>query len=483
MTTTVIAYFPSPPQGVWHLGPVPIRAYALFIIIGIVAALVIGDRRWEARGGERGVIYDIALWAVPFGLIGGRLYHLATDWRTYFGEGGAGPGAALRIWDGGLGIWGAVALGGVGAWIACRRRGIPLPAFGDAIAPGIVLAQAIGRLGNYFNQELYGRETAMPWGLEIFYRRDPAGFVDVHSLDGVSTGQLAMVVQPTFLYELLWNLAVFAALIYLDRRFTIGHGRLFALYVAGYCIGRFCIELLRDDAATHIAGIRINSFTSTFVFIGAVVYLILAPKGREDPATLSASAADRLVPDSVDDVATDLLEPAAVVASAVDEPVDEPAPMQTSAETTGVTAGDKPGAEAEAVAAEADVAEAAVAETPEQAASDEPESQEAVAEEPEGEAAEAEPEKAVAEEPEGEAAEAEPEKAEEEPEAEGVDAEAEAEKPAAEAVGEAQEASESADDEAAAEEEPVAHPTPQATDSTATRWGSRLRRLNPRSRR
>ena len=106
-----------------------------------------------------------------------------------------------------MGIWGAVALGGVGAWIGCRRRGIPLPAFGDAIAPGIVLAQAIGRLGNYFNQELYGRETTMPWGLEIFYRRDPAGFVDVHSLDGVSTGQLAMVVQPTFLYELLWNLA------------------------------------------------------------------------------------------------------------------------------------------------------------------------------------------------------------------------------------------------------------------------------------
>ena len=198
-------------------------------------------------------------------MVGGRLYHLATDWRTYFGAGGAGLIAALRIWDGGLGIWGAVALGGVGAWIACRRRGIPLPAFGDAIAPGIVLAQAIGRLGNYFNQELYGRETTMPWGLEIFYRRDPAGFVDVHSLDGVSTGQLAMVVQPTFLYELLWNLLVFVVLIFLDRRFKIGHGRLFALYVAGYCVGRFWVELLRDDTATHIAGIRINSFTSTFV--------------------------------------------------------------------------------------------------------------------------------------------------------------------------------------------------------------------------
>jgi hypothetical protein len=141
--------------------------------------------------------------------------------------------------------------------------------------------------------------------LEIFYRRDPAGFVDVHSLDGTSTGQLAMVVQPTFLYELLWNLLVFALLLYLDRRFRIGHGRLFALYVAGYCVGRFGIELLRDDTATHIAGIRINSFTSTFVFIGAVVYLILAPKGREDPATLSGSAAELLEPDSIEEDATE----------------------------------------------------------------------------------------------------------------------------------------------------------------------------------
>jgi prolipoprotein diacylglyceryl transferase len=356
MTTTVVAYFPSPPQGVWHLGPIPLRAYALFIIIGIIAALLIGDRRWAARGGERGVIYDIALWAVPFGLIGGRLYHLATDWRTYFGEGGAGPIAALRIWDGGLGIWGAVALGGVGAWIACRRRGIPLPAFGDAIAPGIVLAQAIGRIGNYFNQELFGRETTMPWGLEIFYRRDPAGFVDVHSLDGVSTGQLAMIVQPTFLYELLWNLVVFAILIFLDRRYTMGHGRLFAAYVALYCVGRFCVELLRDDTATHIAGIRVNSFTSTFVFIGAVVYLILAPKGREDPATLSGSAAELLEPDSIDDA--DDADDAAPQTTAAAEATSPVAPDDAAAEVDAPqVAVDEPAVEAEAVAAEADAAE------------------------------------------------------------------------------------------------------------------------------
>ncbi|MEY8016579.1 prolipoprotein diacylglyceryl transferase [Mycobacterium servetii] len=379
-------FIPSPPQGVWHLGPLPLRAYALFIIVGIVAALLIGDRRWEARGGQRGVIYDIALWAVPFGLIGGRLYHLATDWRTYWGPGGAGFGAALRIWDGGLGIWGAVALGGVGAWIGCRRRGIPLPAFADAIAPGIVLAQAIGRLGNYFNQELYGRETTLPWGLEIFYRRDPSGYVDTHSLDGVSTGQVALVVQPTFLYELLWNLLVFAALIYADRWFRLGHGRLFALYVAGYCVGRFCVELLRDDPATHIAGIRINSFTSTFVFIGAVVYTILAPKGREDPASLRGNdyIAEEAEPETV------RREELSTVASPAAETV--PAPVGTAGDDQPPDVGEKaePAAEepaaAEPAAEEAEAAEAVAAE-PDAA---EPEAAASEAAEPEPEAAEAE---------------------------------------------------------------------------------------------
>ena len=341
-------YFPSPPQGVWHLGPLPIRAYALFIITGIVAALMIGDRRWEARGGQRGVIYDVALWAVPFGLVGGRLYHLATDWQTYWGPGGAGFGAALRIWDGGLGIWGAVALGGVGAWIGCRRHGIPLPAFADAIAPGIVLAQAIGRLGNYFNQELYGRETTVPWGLEIFYRRDPSGYVDPHSLDGVSTGQIAFVVQPTFLYELIWDLLIFVALLYVDRRFKLGHGRLFALYVAGYCVGRFGVELLRDDTATHIAGIRINVFTSTFVFIGAVVYIILAPKGREDPETLRGTDEDAEESEESEE----------------SEPADEPAAVASAATAaTNVVGGsdDEPDDSAETVES-AEVAEAEAAE-------------------------------------------------------------------------------------------------------------------------
>ena len=289
MSTSVLAYFPSPPQGVWQLGPFPLRAYALFIITGIVVAVWWGEKRWVARGGAQGTISDIAIWAVPFGLVGGRLYHVATDNEKYFGA-GKNPLNALRIWDGGLGIWGAVLLGGVGAWIACRRKGIPLPALADAIGAPIVVAQAIGRIGNYFNQELYGRATTLPWGLEIFPRVDSLGRPD--DLNGVVPDGAAAVavVQPTFLYELLWNLVVAAVVVWADRRFRLGHGRAFALYVAGYCVGRFGVELLRDDPATLVAGVRINVFTAAAVFVAAVVYLLVAPKGREDPASLSPAA-------------------------------------------------------------------------------------------------------------------------------------------------------------------------------------------------
>src|SRR6185437_6354754 len=171
LTAMFFSYIPSPDRGVWYLGPVPIRAYALCIIAAIIVAILWGERRWQARGGQAGAVTDIAVFAVPFGLVGGRLYHVATDWEKYFGAGGH-PINALKIWEGGLGIWGAVLLGGIGAWIGCRVYRIPLPAFGDAIAPAILLAQAIGRLGNYFNQELYGRKTDLPWGLEIYLRFD-----------------------------------------------------------------------------------------------------------------------------------------------------------------------------------------------------------------------------------------------------------------------------------------------------------------------
>ncbi|MFJ2839767.1 prolipoprotein diacylglyceryl transferase [Nocardia sp. NPDC087230] len=288
---SVLAYLPSPPQGVWHLGPFPLRAYALFIILGIVVAIWWGERRWQQRGGQQGAVLDVAMFAVPFGLVGGRLYHVATDWQKYFGP-GKHPIEALYIWQGGLGIWGAVFLGGIGAWIGCRVYKIPLPALGDAIAPAVLLAQAIGRLGNYFNQELYGRTTEVPWGLEIYERFDPeTGARDM--MNGVSTGRVLEVVHPTFLYELVWNVLVVVLLVQLDKRFKIGHGRLFALYVAGYSFGRFFVELMRNDEATHILGIRINSFTAALVFLGAMAYFALATKGRETPAQLQPGGEPR----------------------------------------------------------------------------------------------------------------------------------------------------------------------------------------------
>jgi prolipoprotein diacylglyceryl transferase len=262
----ILASIPSPEQGVWELGPLPVRAYALCIIAGIVVCCWISEKRWVARGGAPGDVLDIAVWAVPFGIAGGRVYHVLTTPEPYFGEAGD-PLKAFAIWEGGLGIWGAIALGGVGAWIACRRRKIPLPAFADAVAPGILVAQAIGRLGNWFNQELYGSPTDLPWALEIDPEHRVAGYLDVATY------------HPTFLYELLWNLAAAAVVVWADRRFRLGHGRAFALYVALYCLGRGWIEMLRIDTAEHFFGLRLNVFTSIIVGLLAVAYLV-SQRGR-----------------------------------------------------------------------------------------------------------------------------------------------------------------------------------------------------------
>ena len=272
---------PSPPEGVWHLGPIPIRAYALAILAGILVAIWLGNKRWIARGGEPGVVGDVAIWAVPFGIVGARLYHVATDWELYFAE-GEDPLEALQIWDGGLGVWGAIALGGVGAWIACRRRGIPLPAVADALAPGIVLAQAIGRWGNWFNQELFGRPTDLPWGLEIDRELRPSQFVEAETF------------HPTFLYESLWCIGVALVLLWADRKFRMGHGRVFALYVARYTVGRGWIESLRIDPANEVLGLRLNVWTSILVFVGAVTYIVVSARlrpGRETPAELTSRSA------------------------------------------------------------------------------------------------------------------------------------------------------------------------------------------------
>ncbi|WP_232662142.1 prolipoprotein diacylglyceryl transferase [Pseudonocardia sp. TRM90224] len=325
---TVLAYLPSPDRGVWYLGPVPIRAYALCIIAGIIVAVVWGERRIVARGGPAGAVTDIAVWAVPFGLVGGRLYHVITDWQTYFGPGG-NPISALYIWQGGLGIWGAVALGAVGAWIGCRRRNIPLPFFADAVAPGIVVAQAIGRLGNWFNQELYGAPTTVPWGLEIYRRVDPStGIAD--PLGGVAIDHTAIeIVHPTFLYELLWNLLVAAVVVFADRRFRLGHGRAFALYVAGYTLGRFWIEQMRTDFATRVFGdLRVNVVVSAVVFVGAVLYMVIVRKPREElaPPPEADDSADADADPSSVDLSKGEPEPSLAGKSAEPEPDAERSP-------------------------------------------------------------------------------------------------------------------------------------------------------------
>ncbi|GLZ39433.1 prolipoprotein diacylglyceryl transferase [Actinokineospora sp. NBRC 105648] len=291
--THFLASIPSPDRGVWEIDlgvlTIPLRAYALCIIAGIIVAIWWGEKRFTARGGQPGVVIDVAVFAVPFGLVGGRLYHVATDYYRYFGP-GKNPLNALRIWDGGLGIWGAIALGAVGAWIGCRRKGVPLPVFADAIAPGIVTAQAIGRIGNYFNQELYGGPTDLPWGLEIYRRVNEFGQDD--PLGGVAVDHTLVdgsPVHPTFLYELIWNLLIALVVVLADRRFRLGHGRAFAIYVAGYTVGRGLIELMRTDPATMVAGLRINVWTSILLFAGAVVYFVLAAKRgpREDLSVLA----------------------------------------------------------------------------------------------------------------------------------------------------------------------------------------------------
>ncbi len=268
MSRVTLASFPSPTRGVWHIGPLPIRAYALCIILGVIAAVLIGERRWQARGGRRGTVSDVATWAVPFGLVGGRLYHVVTSPQQYFGTGGH-PVEALYIWRGGLGIPGAILLGGVGAWIACRRRGIALPPFADAVGPGIAVAQAIGRWGNYFNQELFGRATTLPWAVRI----DPGH-------DGYQAGHSTY--HPTFLYESLWDLGVAGLVIWADRRFRLGRGRAFALYIGAYAVGRLWIEALRADQANRILGLRINEWTSALAIVGAVAWIVTHRGPREE---------------------------------------------------------------------------------------------------------------------------------------------------------------------------------------------------------
>lgn len=263
------ASIPSPAWNELQVGPLSLRAYGLVIAMGALVATRIAQRRWQARGGDADDITGLVMWALPAGLVGARLYHVATDWHRFDDA----PWRALAVWEGGLGIPGGLAAGVLtGMWVA-RQRGLPVARLLDVAAPAIPVAQAIGRLGNWFNQELYGRPTELPWGLRIDPVNRPAGLADVATY------------HPTFLYEALWNLALAGLLVWVERRWHPRPGRLFGGYVAGYAAGRLLVESFRIDPATTVAGLRINIWVSGLVLATTLAVLAVTSRRRADDST------------------------------------------------------------------------------------------------------------------------------------------------------------------------------------------------------
>ena len=277
------ASIPSPSRNAWHLGPFSLRAYALCILAGVFIAVWWTSRRYRARGGDGDTVLDAAMLGVPVGILGARLYHVITSPDAYFGPGGD-PVRIVQIWRGGLGIWGGVAAGlAAAAWLM-RRRGLRLAPLTDAVAPALLVAQAVGRVGNWFNQELFGAPTALPWGLEID---------DAHLPAGCAPGTLF---HPTFLYEALWNLAGAALLVLLERRLrrrdgTTG-GRLIWAYLMVYTAGRAWIEHLRVDEAAIVLGLRLNEWTAMIVFLVGLVGFVAAGRRGADDAIAVGPAPD-----------------------------------------------------------------------------------------------------------------------------------------------------------------------------------------------
>ena len=263
-----LAFIPSPPNNGFYLGPLFVHAYGLAYVAAVIAAVTITVRRWEAKGGQRDLVYEVARWGFPAGVIGGRLYFLATSWNEVPPH-WWGP---FAIWKGGLGIWGGVAAGTLaGLWVL-RRRGANIPTFMDAAAPALLVAQAIGRVGNYFNQELFGGPTTLPWGLEIAPAHRPVGYAQYATF------------HPTFLYELIWNLLLAGVLVWLGRHRRIRAPGLFALYVAGYSFARIGEELLRVDPAHYILGLRLNFYVASILFLAGLAWFIRIQRGAKSSA-------------------------------------------------------------------------------------------------------------------------------------------------------------------------------------------------------
>ena len=252
----LLAAIPSPPSNGIQIGPLFVHAYGFMYVLAVVAAVLVTTRLWESRGGRRELVYEVALIGFPAGLIGGRLYFLATSWNEVPPH-WWGP---LAVWQGGLGIWGGIAGGVAGGLFVLRRQGVDIPAFLDAAAPGLLVAQAIGRIGNWFNQELFGGPTSLPWALKIDAAHRPNGYEQYATF------------HPTFLYELVFNLLFAAFLIWLWRRRTTRPPGIFALYVSGYSAARIGEELLRVDPAHHILGMRLNFWVALLLFLGGLAW-------------------------------------------------------------------------------------------------------------------------------------------------------------------------------------------------------------------
>jgi phosphatidylglycerol---prolipoprotein diacylglyceryl transferase len=258
----VLGFIPSPSSGVVHLGPLTVHLYGLTLLVAILACVWLTTVRWKRVGGDSDLVIRVTVWGVVFGVIGARAYHDITSWNEVPSPKWKG---IFEVWQGGLGIWGGILLGALAGVLVIRRAGASATAFMDVVAPGLLLAQGIGRIGNWWNQELYGKPTTLPWGLKI----DSAHQV------GIPAQYLgAKAYQPTFLYELLWDFAGVVILLLLARRFTFRPPALFALYVAYYCFGRFFEELLRIDPSHHFAGLRLNAWVSIVCFVVSGGYFV-----------------------------------------------------------------------------------------------------------------------------------------------------------------------------------------------------------------
>lgn len=276
-----LAYIPSPTISQFSIGPVTIHIYALCILMGIVLAVWITTTRWKKLGGNFDQVLDITLVSVPAGIIGARLYHIITTPERFFGPDGDWA-EMFRIWNGGLGIWGGVLFGALAAWVWCRHKHYPMALLADAIAPGLLVAQAVGRLGNWFNQELYGAPTTLPWGLKLNMEGTAIGHSE-QCYDG-ATCPSGTLFHPTFLYEMIWNLIGAAIIVYIGSKAMkkLKAGSLFAVYIMWYTLGRTWIESLRIDYAHEFLGVRINVWVSMAVFVlGAVSFIVVQQMGKD----------------------------------------------------------------------------------------------------------------------------------------------------------------------------------------------------------